>query len=133
MVLSHTLILWVHALPAFLAWSLGALILASDKGTPTHKSWGYVWIALMLFVSLSSIFIQALNPGFYTALHLLIPWTIFSIGFGIYAIRKYKKTGDERWKTAHQVLMISLYMVALFLVGVLTLFPGRMLHVMLFG
>ena len=88
--MNETLILSLHALPGLLALILGSIVLLSKKGTKTHKRRGYIWLGLMLLLSLTAIFIQEINPGSYSLIHLLIPWTIFSIIFGIYAIKKFK-------------------------------------------
>ena len=90
--MNETLILSSHALPGLIALILGTIVLLSKKGTKSHKRRGYVWLSLMMVISITAIFIQEINPNSYSPIHLLIPWTIFSIFFGIYAIKKYRKS-----------------------------------------
>ena len=131
--MNETLILSLHALPGLLAVILGSIVLLSKKGTKTHKRRGYMWLRLMLLISLTAIFIQEINPGSYSLIHLLIPWTIFSIIFGIYAIKKFKVTKNKVWRNLHQWTMIGLFFGALVIAGAFTLMPGRMLNEIIFG
>ena len=131
--MNETLILSLHALPGLLAVILGSIVLLSKKGTKTHKRRGYIWLGLMLLISLTAIFIQEINPGFYSLIHLLIPWTIFSIIFGIYAIKKFKVTKNKVWRNLHQWTMVGLFFGALVIAGAFTLMPGRMLNEIIFG
>ena len=128
MLLTHTQILWLHASPALLALILGSVILASKKGTTTHKFRGYTWLGLMFVVGLSGIFIEEINPGSFTYVHLFIPYTILCMFLGIYYIKKYRATGDHGWIVAHQITMIGLFFGLLF-AGYLTLLPGRMFQI----
>jgi uncharacterized membrane protein len=131
--MNETLILSLHALPGLLAVILGSIVLLSKKGTKTHKRRGYIWLGLMLLISLTAIFIQEINPGSYSLIHLLIPWTIFSIIFGIYAIKKFKVNKNKVWRNLHQWTMIGLFFGALVIAGAFTLMPGRMLNEIMFG
>ena len=69
--MNETLILSLHALPGLLALILGSIVLLSKKGTKTHKRRGYIWLGLMLLISLTAIFIQEINPGSYSLIHLI--------------------------------------------------------------
>lgn len=131
--MNETLILSLHALPGLIALILGGVVLLSKKGTKIHKKRGYVWLGLMILISLTAIFIQEINPGSYSLIHLLIPWTIFSIIFGIFAIKKFKVTKNKIWKASHQWTMIGLFFGALVIAGAFTLVPGRMLHQLIFN
>jgi uncharacterized membrane protein len=131
--MNETLILSLHAFPGLLALILGSIVLLSKKGTKTHKRRGYIWLGLMLLLSLTAVFIQEINPGSYSLIHLLIPWTIFSIIFGIYAIKKFKVTKNKVWRNLHQWTMIGLFFGALVIAGAFTLMPGRMLNEIMFG
>ena len=50
--MNETLILSLHALPGLIALILGSVVLLSKKGTKTHKRRGYVWLGLMVLISL---------------------------------------------------------------------------------
>ena len=82
---------------------------------------------------MTAILIQAINPGQYPLMHLLIPWTIGSLIYSIWNIKKFKNTKIERYKFAHMYSMISVYVGALLIAGAFTLMPGRFFHEILFG
>ena len=50
-----------HALMALLAVVIGGVQLISAKGTSQHKVLGYIWVSLMMYVSISSFFISEIR------------------------------------------------------------------------
>ena len=72
------------------------------------------------------------NPGSYSWIHLLIPFTIGNLVYLIYSIRLFKKTRLEKHKNAHIRSMVGTYIGALLVAGAFTLIPGRMFHEILF-
>ena len=116
-----------HAMAAMAAVILGGLQLASAKGTTQHRVLGWSWVLLMMYVSVSSFFISSLRLwGAFSPIHLLSVWTLFSLGMAIYHARK----GNIR---QHKIWMVLLYVLALLVTGVFTLWPGRVMHAVLFG
>ena len=126
-------IIYTHAAFALLAVPLGLYVLLTNKGTKQHRILGRIWVTFLIIVSLTAIFIQAINPGQYSLIHLLIPWTIGSLIYSIWNIKKFKKTRIERYKFAHMYSMIGVYVGALLIAGAFTLMPGRFFHEILFG
>ena len=126
-------IIYAHAMLAWLAVPLGLYILPTKKGTKQHRILGRIWVTFLIIVSLTAIFIQAINPGQYSLIHLLIPWTIGSLIYSIWNIKKFKNTKIERYKFAHMYSMIGVYVGALLIAGAFTLMPGRFFHEILFG
>ncbi|MDA9994330.1 DUF2306 domain-containing protein [Burkholderiales bacterium] len=117
----------LHALAAIVAILLGAIQLLSRKGTLIHKALGWVWVLLMLVVSVSSLFIHEINMwGKYSPIHILSLWTIFCLLLAIYFVR----IGNIK---RHKQTMTVLYLLALILTGLFTLLPGRVMHVVIFG
>ena len=126
-------VIYAHATLALLAVPIGFYILLTKKGTKQHRMLGQIWVTFLIIVSLTAIFIQAINPGQYSLIHLLIPWTIGSLIYSIWNIKKFKKTRIERYKFAHMYSMIGVYVGALLIAGEFTLMPGRFFHEILFG
>ena len=126
-------IIYVHATLALLAVPLGLSILLTKKGTKQHRILGRIWVTFLIIVSLTAIFIQTINPGQYSWIHLLIPFTLVSLIYSIWNIKKYKKTKIERYKYSHMYSMIGVYVGALLIAGAFTLMPGRFFHEILFG
>ena len=108
----------VHLVAALSALVLGVAMLARPKGTASHKVLGRSWVALMLTVALSSLWI----PRFlhFTWIHSFTQLTLVSIPLAIYRIRK----GDVK---SHARTMKGLFIGGLVIAGILTLIPGRML------
>ena len=126
-------IIYAHATLALLAVPLGFYILLTKKGTKQHRILGRIWVTFLIIVSLTAIFIQTINPGQYSWIHLLIPFTLVSLIYSIWNIKKYKKTKIERYKYSHMYSMIGVYVGALLIAGAFTLMPGRFFHHILFG
>ena len=126
-------IIYAHATLALLAVPLVLYIFLTKKGTKQHKMLGRIWVIFLIIVSLTAIFIQTINPGQYSWIHLLIPFTLVSLIYSIWNIKKYKKTKIERYKYSHMYSMIGVYVGALLIAGAFTLMPGRFFHHILFG
>jgi uncharacterized membrane protein len=77
-----------HALMALLAAVIGGVQLMSAKGTSQHKVLGYIWVSLMMYVSISSFFISEIQLwGAYSPIHLLSAWTVLTLCTGVYFAR----------------------------------------------
>ena len=126
-------IIYIHAVLALLAVPLGLYILITKKGTNQHRILGRTWAIILVIVSLTAVFIQAINPGQYSLIHLLIPWTLGTLIYSVWNIKQFKKTKIEKYKYAHMYSMLGLYVGALLFAGVFTLMPGRFFHEIIFG
>ena len=92
-----------HAIAAIAAIVIGGLQFALPKGTKLHRLLGYIWVLLMLFVSISSFFIHEIRTfGAFSPIHLL---SIAMFGFLFTAIM-YAKKGNIR---AHKRAMTMIY------------------------
>ena len=116
-----------HAITALVAVIIGAIQLISAKGTRQHQVLGYLWVSMMMYVSISSFFISEIQLwGAFSPIHLLSAWTVITLCTGIYVARM----GNIK---AHQLNMQLLYGLALILTGLFTLLPNRVMGQMLFG
>lgn len=126
-------IIYIHAFFALMAVPLGLYIFLTKKGTAKHKFFGRIWVAWLLTISVTAVFIQEITPGEYSFIHLLIALTIGSLIYSIWNIRKFKKTALQKYKYSHMSSMIGVYVGALILAGAFTLMPGRLFYEILFG
>lgn len=116
-----------HALVALLAVLLGGLQLSRAKGTAQHRLLGWIWVALMAYVAASSFLISEIKLwGAFSPIHLLSVWTLISLVMAIFHVRR----GNIR---QHKIWMMLLYVLALLVTGLFTLWPGRVMHAVLFG
>ena len=116
-----------HALAAIAALALGTLQLALPKGTGSHRAVGYVWIGLMALVAVASFWIHRFRMlGPFSVIHLLSALTLVALVYGLNAARRGRRK-------AHRNAMIQLYLLALILTGLFTLWPGRTMHAVIFG
>ena len=120
-------IIQAHAYAAFAAIGLGAAQFALPKGTGAHRVLGYSFVALMIGVAGSSMFIHTIRSfGPFSAIHLLSLFTLATVPLAVHAARQ-GRIG------AHARAMGLLYGLALILTGLFTLWPGRLMHKVLFG
>ena len=111
-------VVYVHLFAALSALVLGTAQLARVKGTPSHKAAGWTWVALMLTVAITSLWI----PSFlhFSWIHIFTAVTLISLPIAIFAIRR----GNVR---RHAGTMKGLYIGGLVIAGMFTLVPGRLL------
>ena len=115
-----TMLVATHAVAATVAMVLGGVQLARRRfGDRLHRWNGRVWVALMLFVSVSSFWIRDLKPGQLSWIHVLSVVTLVSLVVGVVAIRH----GD---RITHAITMSSTYagMIGAF-IGVVAV-PARL-------
>jgi uncharacterized membrane protein len=117
----------LHAFAAMAALVLGVTQFAAPKGTLPHRTIGWIWVILMLAVALSSFWIHRVNLwGPWSPIHLLSVFTLVMIPLGVWAAHRHRVTDHRR-------IMIGLFSGALFVAGLFTLLPGRIMHAVIFG
>jgi uncharacterized membrane protein len=117
----------VHAFAAMAAFLLGGMQLAAPKGTLPHRTLGYVWVVLMAVVAGTALFIYTIRLiGPFSPIHLLALYTLFSLAVAVRTAR----AGNIK---AHKRAMVSTYVFALIVTGLFTLWPGRIMHQVVFG
>jgi uncharacterized membrane protein len=117
----------IHAVAAMAAFVLGGIQLAAPKGTVPHRGLGWIWVGLMLVVSLTAFFIHQIRLwGIWSPIHLLAVFVLIMLPFGILAAHRH----DIR---SHRYTMIGLFGGALVIAGIFTLAPGRIMHAVVFG
>lgn len=70
-----------HLLAALVALPLGGYqLFRPTKGDPRHVLLGRVWVALMIWVALSSYWIRDIRDGQFSLLHILSTVTLVTLG-----------------------------------------------------
>ena len=120
-------VIQLHAFAALSAFGLGAVQLAAPKGTIPHRAFGWLWASLMLAVVLSSFFIHTIRMwGPWSPIHLLSLFTLIMLPLAVLNARRHQV---ER----HRRAMTGLFIGALVIAGIFTLWPGRIMHDVVFG
>ena len=105
----------------------GAAQLAAPKGTAPHRLVGWIWAALMLAVVLTSFFIHTIRTiGPFSPIHFLSLFTLITVPLAVFAARRGRAA-------QHRTAMILIYALALIVTGFFTLWPGRIMHEVVFG
>ena len=119
--LAHqTPVLQIHIAAAVVALAIGLVLLAGIKGNRLHRTLGWAWVLAMATVAISSFFVRELNGGALSLVHLLSGWTVIILPMAVYAARRHEVV-------KHRGRMTGLFVGALVIAGLLTLFPGRLI------
>ena len=121
-------VIQIHAFAAIVAFGLGGWVLfRRKKGDAHHRALGKLWVALMVIVAVSSLFIWTIRLwGPFSPIHLISIATLV----GLYRAVQYAR---RRQIKAHMNLMRGLYLGALVVAGVFTFMPGRIMNQVAFG
>jgi uncharacterized membrane protein len=117
----------LHAFSAIAAFLLGLVQLTAPKGTLPHRTFGFLWVGLMLLVCISSFWIHELRMwGSWSPIHLLSISTLIALPL---AVRHARRHDVGR----HRKAMMGIFAGALVVAGIFTFWPGRIMHAVLFG
>jgi uncharacterized membrane protein len=116
-----------HAFAAMAAFALGVVQLAAPKGTLPHRTVGWIWVALMVVVAVSSAFIHGMRLwGPFSPIHVLSVLTLIVLPVAVWRAHRH----DVR---NHRNAMLGLFLGALTIAGLLTFLPGRIMHAVAVG
>jgi uncharacterized membrane protein len=125
--LNASLAIQLHAFAAMSAFVLGLVQFAAPKGTLPHRTLGFIWLALMLAVAISSFWIHSIRwVGPFGPIHLLSIYVLFMVPLAVYFARKHKIRG-------HAKTVIGMFVGGLAIAGLFTFVPGRIMHAVAFG
>ena len=117
----------LHAFAAMTAFALGIVQLSAPKGTIPHRALGWIWVVLMLAVSVSAFWIHQIRLwGPWSPIHLLAIFTLIMVPIAVLHARRHRVL-------QHRITMISIFFGALVIAGAFTLFPGRIMYAVVFG
>jgi uncharacterized membrane protein len=120
-------VIQIHAFAAIGAFALGLIQLAAPKGTLPHRTIGWIWVALMAAIALSSFFIHEIKMvGPFSPIHLLSIFTLIMLPLAVLHARRHNVK-------QHRGAMIGIFIGALLVAGAFTFVPGRIMHAVAFG
>ncbi|AYQ30523.1 MULTISPECIES: DUF2306 domain-containing protein [unclassified Polaromonas] len=122
-----TPIIAIHLSAAICAIVIGPVALWARKGRTQrprlHRAFGYAFVTMMLATAVTALFIRDYtfpNIAGYTPIHLLVPFTLFSLFGAFWHLSRGNIAGHRR-------AMQGLYIGACLIAGVFTLLPQRYL------
>jgi uncharacterized membrane protein len=117
----------IHAFAAMAAFALGVVQLTAPKGTLPHRTIGWIWVALMVLVSVTAFWIHELRLwGPWSPIHLLAIFTLVTLPLGVLYAKRHRVANHRR-------VMISIFIGALVIAGLFTFVPGRIMYAVVFG
>jgi len=117
----------IHAFAALAAFALGLVQFAAPKGTIPHRTAGWIWVALMVLVSITAFFIHDIRMwGPWSPIHLLAIYTLAMLPLAVLHARRHRVAN-------HRTAMISIFIGALIVAGAFTFIPGRIMHAVASG
>lgn len=128
-----TPVIALHMGTALAALAVGPMALWARKGpvqrAHLHRVAGYTWVVLMVVTAVSALFIRDFslpNIAGYTPIHLLVPFTLFSLCGAFWFLARKNIAG-------HRKTMQQLYLGACVGAGAFTLLPERYLGQLVWG
>tara|TARA_R110001599_G_scaffold338002_1_gene556768 strand:- start:22 stop:408 length:387 start_codon:yes stop_codon:yes gene_type:complete len=127
--MSYLQLAYVHLATIVPAFLIGTFLLIKRKGSPLHRALGKLYMLLMLFTAIVTLFMNAeIGPrlfGHFGFIHLFSVLVLISVPGAYLAVRR----GNIK---RHRSNMISLYVGGILIAGSFTFAPGRLLHSWLF-
>ncbi len=123
--MNYSLLMYIHLATVVPAFFIGTTLLLIKKGSLIHKSFGRIYMILMMVTALVTLLMPAqlgqrvLNH--FGWIHIFSFLTIYTVPTAYWAIKK----GNVR---SHQRKMILLYIGAIIIAGGFTFMPGRYLY-----
>ena len=116
-----------HAMLALLAFVLALVQFFRCKGTSSDRVVGWLWVAIMAAVALSSFQIHTIcTVGPFSAIHLLSIITLLALVTGVRSARHHEIS-------RHRATMTTPFVEAPVIAGGFTLIPGRVMHDVVFA
>ncbi len=120
-------VIQIHAFAAIAAFALGIVQFAAPKGTLPHRTVGWIWVALLAIIAVSSFWIHAIRLwGPFSPIHLISIFVLIMLPLAVLAARRH----DVR---NHTRRMIGIFIGGLVIAGLFTFVPGRVMNHVLFG
>lgn len=116
----------LHIAAALIALGVGTALLIGVKGRTFHKTAGWIWIAAMAVLVISSVFIRNLNPGGFSYFHVLSAWTAVAVPMAVVWVRQGRIA-------RHRRTMTGVFVGGLLIAGAFTFMPGRLMWRLFFG
>ena len=92
-------VILVHLAFGLLALMVGAILMAGRKGARMHRILGWGWVLAVGIVAVTSLFIQTVNPGRFSFIHILSGFVIIALPLAVAAARRHDVERHRRTMT----------------------------------
>jgi uncharacterized membrane protein len=121
----------IHVATVVPAFVIGTwLIFFSTKGASWHRALGAIYLVLITFTAITTLFIHALMPngpfGGFSPIHLLVLLTLFGVAGALRGAWTHNIA-------MHKRAMVGVYIGGMLLAGAFAFAPGRIMHAVFFG
>jgi len=117
----------IHAFAAMSAFVLGIVQFTAPKGTIPHRAVGWLWVVIMVVVSVTAFFIHEIRLwGPFSPIHLLAIFTLIALPLAVRHARRHAVQHHSR-------AMIGIFTGGLIIAGLFTFLPGRLMNAVAFG
>ncbi len=125
-ILQAPLAIQLHLITIVVALIATAIILPMKKGTPLHRTTGWVWATSMMATAVITFWITTIDVFWgLSPIHIFSVIVLFNVPYAIVSARR----GDI---VAHKNAMMGVTVGGLGVAGLFTLLPGRIMHEVLF-
>jgi len=123
--MTYTQLMYLHLATVVPCFFIGIFLFSAKKGTPFHRKMGKLYMLLMLFTALVTIFMPAhVGPQLFNHFGWLHSFTLLTL---ITVPAAYQDARKGRIKN-HKRKMLLLYVGAILIAGSFTFVPGRFLY-----
>ena len=119
-------VILVHLAFGVMALLVGAILMAGRKGARMHRILGWGWVLAVGVVAATSLFIQTVNPGHFSVIHILSGYVIIALPLAVAAARRHDVERHRRYMTG---MFLGGFAVNIFFV----LLPGRLIWNLFLG
>jgi uncharacterized membrane protein len=120
-------VIQLHAFAAMAAFVLGLVQFAAPKGTLPHRTIGFIWVALLATIAVSSFWIHSISLwGPFSPIHLISIFVLVMLPLGVWAAHTHRVARHKR-------TMTGIFIGGLVIAGLFTFVPGRIMNHVLFG
>jgi len=113
----------IHAITILVLVVAGWIMLALPKGDRRHRTLGWIWVGGMVAMGASSMTVP--HGDSWVAAYIGGGSALALLAYGIYAVKTRRLRNHAR--------TMAMLMIALVLMTLLSLMPGRLLHDVVFG
>ena len=127
--MSYLPLSYLHLLTVAPAFMLATILILRRKGTDSHKLLGKVFVCLILFSAITTLFMPAeVGPQFFGHFGFIHLLSLNVVVCAIVAVRAARRGNIK----THKANMISIYVFGFFVAGGFAFMPDRLLHKWLF-